>query len=150
MGYYVNLLRTQIRIPESLFPVICKHLRESAFLDSRNMNGGCFGGPDDGAKWFSWCDMIALSEALRNNDLPKVFECFRFDVYFGDDKTINDLGFDCKIGDEETLFKYIADVLPGVHRLDWQGEDGSIWRWKISDNKLTSIAGRTMFPGDVV
>lgn len=149
MGYYVTLLHTDFHVPASLFPTICQHLLTSDFLSKANMGGGCYGGPDDGERWFSWCDMDALTKALHANDFIGVLECFRFDVICKDDRNdIIDLHFDCKCGDEEKLFRYLAPVLPNTYRLTWQGEGGEQWRWIIKDGDLKWVDGITLFPGD--
>lgn len=149
MGYYVNLLHTDTFIPASLFPTLCSHILSSDLMRPENMSGGCYGGPDDGKRWFSWCDMAALEKALAANDFIGVLECFRFDVICKTDTNdIEDLCFDCKCGDEEKLFRCIAAVLPDTHRFDWQGEGGERWRWIIKDNKMHWIDGITIFPGD--
>ena len=148
MGYYVTLRYTQIYIPTDLFAPICRHLLSSDFISPSNMSGGCYGGPDDGKKWFSWCDTDKLRTSLEKDDLYGVFECFRFETLTDDDGNIIDLHFDCKCGDEEILFRYLATVLPGVTRLDWQGEGGEQWRWRIANGELVWIDGVTIFPGD--
>lgn len=148
MGYYVNLVSANIYIPTDLFAPICRHLLSSDFLSPSNMRGGSYGGPDDGKKWFSWCDMEKLRTALNEDNLYAVLECFRFEPGTDDAGNIIDLYFDCKCGDEETLFRYLAPVLPGVTRLTWQGEGGEQWRWRIADGELRWIDGVTYFPGD--
>lgn len=149
MGYYVNLLHTNTFIPASLFPTLCNHILTSDFMRPENMGGGCYGGPDDGKRWFSWCDMAALEKALAANDFIDVLGCFRFEVICKDDTNdIVGLHFDSKIGDEEKLFRCIAAVLPGTHRFTWQGEGGEQWRWIIKDGDLRWVDGITIFPGD--
>lgn len=149
MGYYVTLLHANTFIPASLFPTLCNHILTSDFMRPENMSGGCYGGPDDGKRWFSWVDMTALEKALAANDFIGVLECFRFDAICEEDRNdIVDLHFDCKCGDEEKLFRCIAAVLPGTHRFTWQGEGGEQWRWIIKDGDLRWVDGITIFPGD--
>ncbi len=147
MGYYVTATSTDITIPESLFAKICKHLLESDFLDPRNMSGG--GHDSDGrtVAWFSGVDTDVLKKHLKNDDLIAVLMEFGFDVTLhpktGD---ICDLIYDNKTGDEDTLFNYIAQVLPGTHTVTWSGEEGAIWQWQISDFKFRSVDGLVSFP----
>lgn len=157
MSYYVTLQYTDLRIPKSIFPTLCSHLLTSGFLDRKNMGGGRHdGNPDNGygsdgrsEAWFSWCDMDQLTMALEDNDFIIVLECFRFDVILDETSgDITDLHFDCKCGDEERLFEYLAPVLPGVTRLTWSGEGGERWRWLIKDGKFRHIDGIVSFPGD--
>lgn len=148
MGYYANITHCAIHIPASLFPTICNHILTSGFINTANMGGGCYGGPDDGKRWFSWCDMDELNKALAANDFIGVLECFRFETSINDNGALDDIWFDCKMGDEERLFDCIAAVIPGTHRIDWRGEDGSQWRWLIRDNRLRTLYGTTTFPGD--
>lgn len=150
MGYYVNIISCAITIPTYLFPTICNHLLTSDFLNPKYMGGGAWGGDEDGKRWFSWCDMEKLESSLKSNDLIAVLECFRFEPSTDDLGNIIDLWFDCKHGDEEHLFTYIAQVLPGIHRITWQGEGGEQWRWVIRNNELTTVNGTTIFPGDVL
>ena len=147
MGYYVNITATDIKIPESLYPKICKHLLTSDFLSSANMGGGRSGpdGPEE--KWFSWVDMIALKKHLKDDDLPAVLEEFGFDVMLKPDTgDIADLSYDNKTGDEQILFKYIAQALPGKHTITWSGEEGALWQWQISDFQLRTVDGVVLFP----
>jgi hypothetical protein len=148
MGYYANITHCAIHIPASLFPTICNHILTSGFIRPENMGGGAYGGPDDGKRWFSWCDMDQLESALKSNDFLAVLECFRFETSINDNGALDDIWFDGKMGDESRLFDCIAAVIPGTHRIDWRGEDGAQWRWLIRDNELRTLDGTTTFPGD--
>lgn len=148
MGYYVNITATDIKIPESLYPKICKHLLTSDFLTkASNMSGGCYGAEGKKKAWFSWVDMTDLEKHLKNDDLPAVLEEFGFGVMFKPDTgDIVDLSYDNKTGDEQILFKYIAQVLPGKHTITWSGEEGSLWQWQISDFQFRIVDGVVLFP----
>lgn len=149
MGYYATLNAVQIDIPAYQFPTICQHLKHCGFIDPRNMNGGRYTADGIVENWFSWCDMAKLKQCLDDNDLLGVLECFRFETSTDSHGRLIDLHFNDSVGDELHLFKAMADVLPGTHRLTWHGESGEMWRWLIRDNELTVIDGITIFPGDI-
>lgn len=148
MGYYITLNRCDIHIPAPLFPVICEHLRTTDFNSPDNMGGGCYGNPEGEKFWFSWTNPDKVTKAIADDDLPTLLEQFRFEFSLDDKGAIVDLLFDCKQGDELLLFNRIAEVLPGTHRLDWSGEEGSMWRWLIKDNQLHVIDATINFNED--
>jgi hypothetical protein len=139
---------THIDIPESLFPKICRHLLTSDFLtNASNMSGGCHGAEGKKEAWFSWVDMTDLKKHLESNDLPAVLEDFGFEVSVQiSTGSIMDLMYDSKQGDEEILFEYIAEVLPGKHTVTWSGEEGAMWQWQITNKELRSVDGIITFP----
>jgi hypothetical protein len=150
MGYHVNIINASISIPAEIHDKICRHLLESDFMSPANMGGGLMGADGKGEKWFSWVDMSSLRDYLLDGDLVAVLEEFRFDVGVSSSGHILSLDFDGSMGDEQTLFQYIAECLDPeeIHRIDWRSEDGSHWRWIITEGDLRSIDGVLTFPGD--
>lgn len=147
MGYYVTLNSCSINIPASDFPRICQHLLNTGFLTNTSaMNGGCFGGPDDGKRWYSWVNMDYLAEHLKANDLEAVLDDFGFEVFTNDNGDIVDLCYDNKTGNEEELFCAMAPAMSGINELFWSGEEGERWKWLIKNGELHSIAGITTYP----
>jgi hypothetical protein len=144
MGYYITLDRCQIHIPPSLFPAICQSLLHKGFMSPRNMSGYTYA-DNITTPHFSWVDMKQLEQCLADDDLVGALQEFRFSVSLNDKGAIVDLMFDCKQGDEEILFSYMAEELPGIHRLDWSGEEGDVWRWLIKDNRLNVIDATITF-----
>jgi len=149
MGYYVTLNSCKISIPESDFPRICQHLLTTGFLtNTDSMSGGCYGGPDDGKRWYSWVDMAALEKHLKSNDLSAVLEDFDFDVMHDTDGAIVDLCYDSKTGNEEELFDAMAPAMTGIAELYWSGECGAQWKWLIKDGELRVIDAVITYPED--
>lgn len=143
MSYYTKIIDTDISIPVSLFKPICQNLLASDFLNPDTIARiSTTHGPH-----YSWCEIPQLLGTLEDNDLPALFELFRFKVISHPrGNTIRALTFDDKLGDEETLFRYIAAALPGTHFIDWQDEESNYYRFLIHNHTFQVLDGTLTFP----
>lgn len=132
MGYFVELVDCNVFIPKTSFESACTHLKNVEFLtDFDHMNGGGWDYIDNQKKrehWYSWVNMQELRTAIETNDLPKVFESFRFVVILNNNGDIYNLGFHGKIGDEEHLLHSLKSFFREGDYLQWRGEEGELWK----------------------
>jgi hypothetical protein len=147
MGYYTKIIASHFRIPASQHSAICSHLLSTGFLGDTDRMSGIQYGPDGRTTdwWYAWVDMIALAQHLRSGDLRAVLDDFGFDVFTNGNDDVIGIAFDKKSGDEEELLKRMAPMLPDSTFINWQGEDGAIYRWTFPSGKLHTSFGSIVY-----
>ena len=137
MGYYIQTEQVEMFISKSFFAPACRLLESQGVTeDHPAMTGGMWtaGSAERVKKWWAWVNMDLLRQAIVNNDLPEVLRLFRFSVEQDVDGSIVGLDFDCKMGNEEALFRIIAPYCHG--EIVWRGEEDEEWVWEFSRGEL--------------
>lgn len=145
MGYYIQTEQVEMFIGKWFFTPACRLLEAKGFTeDHPAMTGGAYtaGSGERVKKWWAWVNMDLLRNAIVNNDLPEVLRLFRFSVEQDDEGNIVNIDFDCKMGNEEALFRIIAPYCHG--EIVWRGEEGEEWIWEFCRGELL-IRDRDVF-----
>lgn len=148
MGYYVNLLSSDVRIERSDFePAYAELCALNAHDEEKT--GGSFGGtpavkPADSTsvashpdKWFSWMDWN-YDETCST--LPQILEMLGFTLSYEDEDEANGaiigLSYDSKSGAEGIFFSALAPFVHNDARMVWQGEEDEVFVWRFKDGKM--------------
>lgn len=153
MGYYVELLQSDVVIPASkldeAYQAILK-LNERDDLKS----GGSWPGADmprpEGMdhhpkRWFSWMPAdLRECGSLRGVLENLGFECDEWDQS-GDLQLVS---YYSKTGQEEIFLEALAPFILGrydekIATMEWRGEDGFLYRWVFENGTMRQQEGRT-------
>jgi hypothetical protein len=137
MGYYVDILDTDIYLPKTSFQAACEHLKNSGFLtDTDNMSGGRFSDEGYVDRWYSWVNMDELAKYVEKGDLLSVFCCFSFGPETDKEGNLIGLWYSDKTGDEEHLLRSLEQFFQNENYIEWKGDDGEMWRDVFRNGKL--------------
>lgn len=138
MGYYAQTIAGEVIIPKRN---LGKAYRAMCELNAHHdlKRGGAFGGNeprpkgDKGSRgipdrWFSW---MAWDYDRRCKNAQEILEALGF--YTGYDEKGNLIvgGYDKKTGQEDLFFEAIAPYVLRRSYLEWEGEDGALFKWSF-------------------
>lgn len=141
MGYYVQITWSNTVIPAENLPAALDALRK---LDERDDLKS--GGSSTGDKWFSWMNDYPLANAPS---VPSVLEALGFDVNVDGHGGVEIIGYDSKIGDEGVFIQTLAPYIESGSSIEWEGEDGSCYRWHFHHGLMTTQHGERITSWDV-
>lgn len=150
MGYYVHTTDSSVFIPKAMhnaaYEALCKLNKHDNLK-----NGGSYGGPGlsasdprpagmtyHPAKWFSWMD---ANYPEKCKTLEEVLDMVGFSIDKDDDGNIVGLHYDSKTGCQETFLSALAPYVRGGSYINWQGEEGELWRNEFSGGRMTERSG---------
>jgi hypothetical protein len=142
MGYYVKITDANFVIPadkvDDAYEAVCE-------LNQHNelKTGGAFprtdkDGPHDKI-WFSW---MSWDYPEVCDDLLEVLEMVGFEVEFNMDDGLSILGYDSKTGCEQTFLAALAPFAKAGSFINWEGEDGDLFRHQVEGGELVFREGR--------
>jgi len=92
---------------------------------------------------FSW---VSTDDVLASCSFEEAMECWRYPVKIDDNGDIVDIEFDGeKLGEEGLMFEAIAPYVVAGSYLQYQGDDGSIWRFVFDGKKMVDKAATISF-----
>ena len=132
MGYYVQLKDSTFRIPDENLVEAAARLKALNHKPGVYKQGGAYGGPNDGQKWFSWMepDYDEIYDTAQ-----EILEALGFYCIEYDDGSLLVEGYDNKTGQEDLFIAEIADLAVEGWEMIWQGEDGNAWKHNITGIK---------------
>lgn len=144
MGYYVRLLNSTAMIPadkvDEAYRVMCALNDRDEFK-----SGGSYGGEFDSrkprpagmnhhpARWYAWMDANYPETCGSAKD---VLEALGFVVGVAEDGSLSIQDYDSKTGAEGLFIDAIAHLVPPGAFMEWQGEEGAMWRWRFDGDRL--------------
>ena len=144
MGYCMEQRGADFFISKENFPKMIKAIH-ALVNEPDKMGGGSYSGGKTISKHYSWVDM----SFCNITDVEKIFQCWRWNVYFDDNNNITDISFDGeKMGDDRVLFDAIAPFVENNSFIEMRGEDTDMWRWKFVNGKCKEIGARIIWDDD--
>ena len=132
MGYFIEITEAKCSIPLSKADAALtemKRLNEPEFNSQKN--GGSYGPNGKSKFWYSW-----MPESFDDfNTLDKFLEALGFDLKL-DGASIHVVGYNNKIGQELLFMKALAPFVDVGSFINWQGEDGELWRWEFDGESV--------------
>lgn len=138
MGYYVTLTDADFALPESAEVLDAIKRMDTEWHDLKR--GGSFSSQGKTDSWFSWMP----SSLATFGTVAEVFAALGFDLLVDSGAVILQ-GYDNKTGQEELFLAAVAPFVEEGSYTEWNGEDGSRWRYIVKDGQLNvqEIAGWT-------
>jgi hypothetical protein len=127
MGYYVDLVEADFTIPER--EDVLEALRAMPTKYASLMRGG-----SSTEKWFSWMNNEEIENAVS---AQSVFEALGFDCFNYGNNTFALNSYNNKTGQEDLFLAVVAPFVENGSYTQWRGEDGEVWRYTVTDGKLT-------------
>lgn len=140
MGYYVNIIDSNIFIDKKHFKTIYDKMCELNNHDELK-RGGSYGGNNDKQegdkysrnKWFSWMDWN-YPETCSN--LQEILMQIGFEVRYDDYGNIVSMGYENKTGNEEYFLACFAGFVPDGNYIEFLGEEpNDYYRFYYADGK---------------
>lgn len=132
MGYYATgsgvLNSTEDRLREALQEF--RSVMLSPEFVEKHAQGGTWADGKKLASWYSWCDMKQLSDAKSIEDVLEHFG-FEVNVVQDHDRLSLLVYYSSKVGQEDLLLKTISRFFDPDSYVEWQGEDGSHWKYQL-------------------
>lgn len=135
MGYYVRTIGTDLLVSRERFADAERALTARAEKETAQS-------PSSG-----WRHVLAARERAEREGapaLPAMVGAVGFDRYVHDDGALEVMAYDDKSWLEEEFAEELAPfAVPGGY-LEWEGEDGALWRWDFDGD------GMSVRYGDIV
>ena len=138
MGYYVDILNSDLVIPEKNQAEILKRWKNLNNPKNNHLKqGGSWSGGKQAQAWFSW--MPADYDKTAQN-IETILELMGFAYEKQDNGNIKVTGYDSKTGQEKLFFDTIEDLIPAGKTVEWHGEDGTLFNWFFDGKKLHEVS----------
>lgn len=149
MGYHITLTSLDVRLKPGTDKLqVLAHLK-AMMLTPEALRSKATGGqsPETGDvfedKWYAWTSTKALLNAETLEEyLGEFLESAALDedtLYFE---------YNSKMGNEDVLFEALAPFIVAGSHIDWQGEDGSLWRYKFDGTTMKAVDGFVYYSED--
>jgi hypothetical protein len=147
MGYNIELIGSEFFIAKADKEAALEALFDMWVPEREaDMSGGSWG-YDRNEKWYAW--MNGSAEQWRSRTIENLeigISEWGYNVFNNDNGDIVDIWFDGdKIGDEGQMFNALAPFVRAGSYLDYMGEDGALWRWEFTGNRMVERTGRVVF-----
>lgn len=137
MGYCVEVTINNMVIPfdkmnDCLAAINNLHTKENL---EKQASGGCsdFNLPIPERIWYSWVQNPPVDGFF---DLPTAFRAWRYDAFPENDSIVVESFRSEKLGDDEILFRAIAPFVNDGAIIEFDGEDGSRWRYVFENGEI--------------
>jgi len=135
MGYYINIVDSNVVIPNDQKVSALKALKAMA-TSTNKMGGGGYTGGEVVERWFSWVDMRQLADA---DTLIDALDAWRYEFIACDDGVVLQNFNGEKLGDDAFLWETLAPFIKGGGFIEVHGEEGEFWRWKFNDGNFREV-----------
>ena len=133
MGYCINLTDCEFGILKDNKEKALQAIKELMGKVGELRQGGDF----------AW---VSTGDVLASCSFEGAMECWRYPAESDDNGDIAYIQFDGeKLGEEHLMFQAIAPYVVAGSYLQFQGEDGSIWRWIFDGEKMIDKAATIFF-----
>lgn len=129
MGYYVTLIDSDWRIPETQEVLDAVRRIDTDWHELKR--GGSYGANGVEESWFSWMN----GDWTEAETVAEIFQMLGFETHT-QDGAVNVYGYDNKTGQEDLFFAAVAPFMPDGSYTEWRGEEGDVWRYVVRDGKL--------------
>ena len=129
MGYYVTLIDSDWRIPETQEVLDAVRRIDTDWHELKR--GGSYGANGVEESWFSWMN----GDWTEVETVAEIFQMLGFETHT-QDGAVNVYGYDNKTGQEDLFLAAVAPFMPDGSYTEWRGEDGGVWRYVVRDGKL--------------
>jgi hypothetical protein len=141
VGYCISLTDSRFKINAADKMAAYKAVER---LDQTGKKGGgSYAGGMQTQAWFSWVDADFMA---RSETLEDIFDHWRYPVGNDNDGNIVEIEFTGeKIGDENQLFAAIAPFVEHGSYLEYQGEDGAMWRYVFEGGQFREVSATVVW-----
>ncbi len=143
MGYCINLTDYKFGILKDNKEKALQAIKELMGRVDELGSGGRWEVGEKVKSNFAW---VWTGDVLASCSFEGAMECWRYPVESDDNGDIADIQFDGeKLGQEGLMFQAIAPYVVAGSYLQFQGEDGSIWRFVFDGEKMIDKAATISF-----
>lgn len=132
MGYYINIVDCDFRIPQEKLGDAYQAMCELNKRDDLK-RGGTLGADGTRKRWFAW--MHPNYPETCSNAI-EILEALGFHISTNEEGDVTRLEYDSKIGQEELFLEAIAPFVEHGSYIDWVGEDNERWRYLFEDGVM--------------
>ncbi len=137
MGYYVQIISADCRILAEHLDAAFEAMKALNHQPGIVKNGGSWVGGKQTYSCFSWMD-ADYDEKCK--DAAEILSELGFTTDAADNGDLAILYYDNKTGQEDLFLAAIAPFLNEGAYIEWQGEEGSRWRWTPEGTQHATIS----------